>query len=117
MSKTQEWGFLHGHPGALCLDTQSHLFPVGEASSHVSCVWSALRQCSQSWFHVFLPTADSPGVIPGIIGAVVMAVVGAVSSFIAYQKKKLCFKENSKVFAAASFPLCLTNLKALLSRN
>uniref|UniRef100_A0A673VSG6 CD99 molecule (Xg blood group) n=1 Tax=Suricata suricatta TaxID=37032 RepID=A0A673VSG6_SURSU len=39
--------------------------------------------------------ADSPGVIPGIIGAVVMAVAGAISSFIAYQKKKLCFKENA----------------------
>ncbi|KAM7177477.1 CD99 antigen isoform 3-T3 [Macrochelys suwanniensis] len=34
----------------------------------------------------------SQGVIPGIISAVVVAVVGAVSSFIAYQKKKLCFK-------------------------
>ncbi|KAM9171019.1 CD99 antigen-like isoform 3-T3 [Pangshura tecta] len=36
--------------------------------------------------------AASQGVIPGIISAVVVAVVGAVSSFIAYQKKKLCFK-------------------------
>ncbi|XP_077001375.1 CD99 antigen isoform X3 [Tamandua tetradactyla] len=39
--------------------------------------------------------ADSPGVIPGIVGTVVVAVVGAISSFIAYQKKKLCFKENA----------------------
>ncbi|XP_027463723.1 CD99 antigen isoform X1 [Zalophus californianus] len=39
--------------------------------------------------------ADSPGVVPGIIGAVVVAVAGAISSFIAYQKKKLCFKENA----------------------
>lgn len=39
--------------------------------------------------------ADSPGVVPGIIGAVVMAVAGAISSFIAYQKKKLCFKQNA----------------------
>ncbi|XP_069320626.1 CD99 antigen isoform X2 [Eulemur rufifrons] len=38
--------------------------------------------------------ADTPGVIPGIVGAVVVAVAGAISSFIAYQKKKLCFKEN-----------------------
>uniref|UniRef100_A0A2I3T327 CD99 molecule (Xg blood group) n=1 Tax=Pan troglodytes TaxID=9598 RepID=A0A2I3T327_PANTR len=38
--------------------------------------------------------ADAPGVIPGIVGAVVVAVAGAISSFIAYQKKKLCFKEN-----------------------
>ncbi|XP_077001374.1 CD99 antigen isoform X2 [Tamandua tetradactyla] len=40
--------------------------------------------------------ADSPGVIPGIVGTVVVAVVGAISSFIAYQKKKLCFKENDQ---------------------
>ncbi|KAK2504330.1 hypothetical protein MC885_001248 [Smutsia gigantea] len=39
--------------------------------------------------------ADTPGVVPGIIGAVVVAVAGAISSFIAYQKKKLCFKENA----------------------
>nr|BAE91597.1 unnamed protein product [Macaca fascicularis] len=39
--------------------------------------------------------ADAPGVIPGIVGAVVVAVAGAISSFIAYQKKKLCFKENA----------------------
>uniref|UniRef100_A0A7N4PHF4 CD99 molecule (Xg blood group) n=1 Tax=Sarcophilus harrisii TaxID=9305 RepID=A0A7N4PHF4_SARHA len=38
--------------------------------------------------------ADSPGVIPGIVSAVVVALAGAVSSFIAYQKKKLCFKGN-----------------------
>nr|XP_048715826.1 CD99 antigen isoform X3 [Caretta caretta] len=37
----------------------------------------------------------SQGVIPGIISAVVVAVVGAVSSFIAYQKKKLCFKASA----------------------
>ncbi|ELK09004.1 hypothetical protein PAL_GLEAN10002350 [Pteropus alecto] len=37
---------------------------------------------------------DAPGVVPGIIGAVVVAVAGAISSFIAYQKKKFCFKEN-----------------------
>ncbi|XP_055965606.1 CD99 antigen isoform X2 [Sorex fumeus] len=40
--------------------------------------------------------ADSPGVISGIVGAVVVAVAGAVSSFIAYQKKKWCFKENGQ---------------------
>ncbi|XP_074156332.1 CD99 antigen isoform X2 [Sminthopsis crassicaudata] len=38
--------------------------------------------------------ADSPGVIPGIVSAVLVALAGAVSSFIAYQKKKLCFKGN-----------------------
>ena len=49
------------------------------------------------------------------MGAVVVAVAGAISSFIAYQKKKLCFKENGKVFAIASFLLCLTNWKSVLS--
>uniref|UniRef100_A0A452ES62 CD99 molecule (Xg blood group) n=1 Tax=Capra hircus TaxID=9925 RepID=A0A452ES62_CAPHI len=39
---------------------------------------------------------ESPGVIPGIVGAVVVALGGAISSFIAYQKKKLCFKENDE---------------------
>uniref|UniRef100_A0A8D0HCF8 CD99 molecule (Xg blood group) n=1 Tax=Sphenodon punctatus TaxID=8508 RepID=A0A8D0HCF8_SPHPU len=38
----------------------------------------------------------SQGVIPGIISAVVVAIVGAVSSFIAYQKKKLCFKQSDQ---------------------
>ncbi|KAF6090154.1 CD99 molecule (Xg blood group) [Phyllostomus discolor] len=38
---------------------------------------------------------EPQGVVPGIIGAVVVAVAGAISSFIAYQKKKLCFKENT----------------------
>ncbi|XP_006049359.4 CD99 antigen isoform X1 [Bubalus bubalis] len=39
---------------------------------------------------------ESPGVIPGIVGAIVVALGGAISSFIAYQKKKLCFKENAE---------------------
>lgn len=43
-----------------------------------------------------LPTAEPQGVIPGIIGAVVVAVAGAISSFIAYQKKKLCFKGDAE---------------------
>uniref|UniRef100_A0A8D2ICK5 CD99 antigen n=1 Tax=Urocitellus parryii TaxID=9999 RepID=A0A8D2ICK5_UROPR len=41
------------------------------------------------------PPALQSGVVPGIVGAVVVAVAGAISSFIAYQKKKLCFKENA----------------------
>ncbi|XP_036126616.1 CD99 antigen isoform X2 [Molossus molossus] len=40
--------------------------------------------------------AEPQGVIPGIIGAIVVAVAGAISSFIAYQKKKFCFKENAE---------------------
>ncbi|XP_049989080.1 CD99 antigen isoform X2 [Alexandromys fortis] len=43
------------------------------------------------------PEADHPapqGLVPGLIGAAVAAVAGAVSSFVAYQKKKLCFQER-----------------------
>ncbi|NXI59968.1 C99L2 protein, partial [Chloroceryle aenea] len=39
---------------------------------------------------------DSQGAIAGIVSAVFATVVGAVSSFIAYQKKKLCFKQSGK---------------------
>ncbi|XP_033616005.1 CD99 antigen [Fukomys damarensis] len=42
------------------------------------------------------PEEQPQGVIPGIIGAVVVAVAGAISSFIAYQKKKWCFKGNAE---------------------
>uniref|UniRef100_A0A2K5L4N7 CD99 molecule (Xg blood group) n=1 Tax=Cercocebus atys TaxID=9531 RepID=A0A2K5L4N7_CERAT len=49
--------------------------------------------------------ADAPGVIPGIVGAIVVAVAGAISSFIAYQKKKLCFKENGQ--SAGSLGSCI----------
>ncbi|NXB39962.1 C99L2 protein, partial [Eulacestoma nigropectus] len=38
----------------------------------------------------------SQGAIAGIISAVAATVIGAVSSFIAYQKKKLCFKQSGK---------------------
>ncbi|XP_060039111.1 interleukin-3 receptor subunit alpha-like isoform X2 [Erinaceus europaeus] len=38
--------------------------------------------------------ADSPGVISGIVGAVLVAVGGAISSAIAYQRKKWCFKQD-----------------------
>ncbi|XP_010218483.1 PREDICTED: CD99 antigen-like, partial [Tinamus guttatus] len=37
----------------------------------------------------------SQGAIAGIISAVAATVIGAVSSFIAYQKKKLCFKQSA----------------------
>lgn len=36
------------------------------------------------------------GMLAGIISSVAVAVVGAVSSFIAYQKKKLCFKASGE---------------------
>uniref|UniRef100_U3IUQ6 CD99 molecule (Xg blood group) n=1 Tax=Anas platyrhynchos platyrhynchos TaxID=8840 RepID=U3IUQ6_ANAPP len=38
---------------------------------------------------------SSQGAIAGIVSAVVATVIGAVSSFIAYQKKKLCFKQRA----------------------
>ncbi|XP_042644282.1 CD99 antigen isoform X2 [Tyto alba] len=41
-------------------------------------------------------TDDSQGAIAGIVSAVVATVIGAVSSFIAYQKKKLCFKQSDE---------------------
>ncbi|XP_026563139.1 CD99 antigen isoform X2 [Pseudonaja textilis] len=39
---------------------------------------------------------DSPGMLAGIISSVVVAIAGAISSFIAYQKKKLCFKASDQ---------------------
>ncbi|XP_060230807.1 CD99 antigen isoform X3 [Meriones unguiculatus] len=33
-------------------------------------------------------------VIPGVVAAVLAAVAGAVSSFVAYQRRKLCFRER-----------------------
>ncbi|KAM6316784.1 CD99 antigen [Aegotheles albertisi] len=41
-------------------------------------------------------TESSQGAIAGIVSAVVATVIGAVSSFIAYQKKKLCFKQSDE---------------------
>ncbi|XP_054020813.1 CD99 antigen [Dryobates pubescens] len=38
----------------------------------------------------------SQGAIAGIASAVIATVIGAVSSFIAYQKKKLCFKQSDE---------------------
>ncbi|XP_039912944.1 CD99 antigen isoform X2 [Hirundo rustica] len=38
----------------------------------------------------------SPGAIAGIISAVAGSAVAAVSGFIAYQKKKLCFKQSDE---------------------
>ncbi|XP_059696297.1 CD99 antigen [Haemorhous mexicanus] len=38
----------------------------------------------------------SPGAIAGIISAVGATVVASISSFIAYQKKKLCFKQSDE---------------------
>ncbi|XP_034970773.1 CD99 antigen isoform X3 [Zootoca vivipara] len=39
---------------------------------------------------------ENPGMIAGIISSVLVAIAGAVSSFVAYQKKKLCFKASDE---------------------
>ncbi|XP_041503369.1 CD99 antigen-like isoform X2 [Microtus oregoni] len=43
------------------------------------------------------PEADGSapqGLVPGLIGAAVAAVAGAISSFVAYQRRRLCFREH-----------------------
>ncbi|NXI34760.1 C99L2 protein, partial [Galbula dea] len=47
-------------------------------------------------FFVVSSFPGSQGTIAGIVSAVLATVIGAVSSFIAYQKKKLCFKQSGK---------------------
>ncbi|KAI1241749.1 hypothetical protein IHE44_0005238, partial [Lamprotornis superbus] len=51
---------------------------------------------SEKCIQTSLFSSASPGAIAGIISAVGAAVIGTVSSFIAYQKKKLCFKQNDE---------------------
>ena len=48
---------------------------------------------------VFPGTTEEVGTIAGIASAVAMALVGAISSYISYQKKKLCFSIQRKAFA------------------
>lgn len=47
---------------------------------------------------VFADTTAEVGTIAGIASAVVMALVGAVTSYISYQKKKLCFSLQRESF-------------------
>ncbi|XP_061081900.1 CD99 molecule isoform X3 [Conger conger] len=64
------------------------------------------------------PQEASAGKIAGIISAVGAAIVGAVTSYIAYQKKKLCFKiqggedpeSANKESGAQSDPQVMSNL-------
>lgn len=42
------------------------------------------------------PGPANQALVPGLIGAAVAAIAGAASSFIAYQKKKLCFQERGE---------------------
>lgn len=62
--------------------------------------------------HVFAEPAAEVGTIAGIASAVAMALVGAISSYISYQKKKLCFGIQRK----ASVPqnINLTDVPILL---
>lgn len=46
----------------------------------------------------------STGAIAGIVSAVAATAIGAVSSFIAYQKKKLCFRQSGKNSKLVLFP-------------
>lgn len=57
-----------------------------------------------------VPAGDAPGMISGIVGAVVVALGGALSSFIAYQKKKWCFKGNGE--GAGGWPWARVSLPA-----
>lgn len=47
----------------------------------------------------FSETTAEVGTIAGIVSAVAMALVGAISSYISYQKKKLCFSIQRKAVA------------------
>nr|XP_044997383.1 CD99 antigen-like [Jaculus jaculus] len=42
------------------------------------------------------PQAAPEGVIPAIVSSVAVALAGVVSGFVAYYKKKLCFKQNGQ---------------------
>ncbi|EGW14335.1 CD99 antigen [Cricetulus griseus] len=54
-------------------------------------IWAKIN--AQSYLK--MATGGSPqGLVPGIVGAVVAALAGAVSSFVAYQKRRLCFRES-----------------------
>lgn len=52
------------------------------------------------YFCIFIAdTMAETGTLAGIISAVGVALVGAVTSYISYQKKKLCFSIQRKSFA------------------
>lgn len=52
-------------------------------------------------WNAFAETTAEVGTIAGIVSAVAMALVGAVSSYISYQKKKLCFSIQRRVLVLA----------------
>lgn len=51
----------------------------------------------------FAETTAEVGTIAGIVSAVAMALMGAVTSYISYQKKKLCFSIQRKGFFVVFF--------------
>ncbi|NXL75604.1 C99L2 protein, partial [Leptocoma aspasia] len=57
---------------------------------------STLTWLSEKCLEMSLFFSGSQGAIAGIVSAVAATVVGSVASFIAYQKKKLCFKQSGK---------------------
>lgn len=59
---------------------------------------------SEKCIQASLIFSASPGAIAGIVSAVAATAIGAVSSFIAYQKKKLCFKQGGKNSKLVLFP-------------
>lgn len=70
-------------------------------------VWLAqLVYCVCVWvcvcLSVFPGTTTEVGTIAGIASAVAMALVGAISSYISYQKKKLCFGIQRKALTLQS---------------
>ncbi|XP_075450700.1 CD99 antigen-like isoform X2 [Ascaphus truei] len=74
------------HPGE---DQGQHPKEEADVSMGFPGTVDTLSQNISAW--IFAPAAQ-PGVVAGVVSAVGVALVGAVSSFIAYQKKKLCFK-------------------------
>lgn len=66
--------------------------------------------------NAFAETTAEVGTIAGIVSAVAMALVGAVSSYISYQKKKLCFSIQRKVLVLSlSLSLSLVNVLQTLT--
>lgn len=59
---------------------------------------------SEKCIQMSLFFSASQGAIAGIVSAVAATVIGVVSSFIAYQKKKLCFKQSGKNSKLVLFP-------------
>lgn len=57
---------------------------------------------------VFAETTAEVGTIAGIVSAVAMALVGAISSYISYQKKKLCFGVQRKSLEESVPHQCVT---------